>query len=95
MKSGLILFIRGWKKKDKDAEESGVDILAILKSKLGFAGEIWDFLERLLTAFCYTLSNTDVLYYSAYMILSVLGTMVHHFFFCFHLVDLLFRFPVL
>ncbi|EGR30289.1 MIR domain protein [Ichthyophthirius multifiliis] len=39
--------------------------------------------------------NLDIIYYIAYGFFSVLGTLQHPFFFCFHLSEFLFRYPTL
>jgi inositol 1,4,5-triphosphate receptor type 1/inositol 1,4,5-triphosphate receptor type 3 len=53
------------------------------------------FVKRALMAAWYTASNYDVLYYSAYMTLAVFGTFFHHFFFAFHLLDIVYRYQSL
>jgi inositol 1,4,5-triphosphate receptor type 1/inositol 1,4,5-triphosphate receptor type 3 len=41
------------------------------------------------------LLNIDVLYYLAYGILAFVATLIHHFFFAFHLSEVVIRYPVL
>ena len=42
-----------------------------------------------------TLKEIEVVYYIAYGALAVLGTVVHPFFFTFHLTEILLRYPTL
>jgi hypothetical protein len=53
------------------------------------------FLIRLLMVVLQILQDIEILYYLAYGVLAVLGTFVHPFFFCFHLSEILLRFPTL
>lgn len=56
---------------------------------------IFQFITKVATCFIKFFLNVDVVYYSAYATLAILGVVVHEFFFCFHLTELFFRFPTL
>jgi hypothetical protein len=43
----------------------------------------------------YILREIEVVYYLAYGALAVIGTVIHPFFFCFHLTEILIRYPTL
>ena len=56
---------------------------------------LFNYLIRLLKTFWFLLTDFYVLYYLCYGAAAVFGTIVHPFFFAFHLFEVLIRFPVL
>lgn len=52
-------------------------------------------LVKLLTVLVFILKEIEVVYYLAYGALAVIGTVVHPFFFAFHLTEILIRYPTL
>jgi hypothetical protein len=52
-------------------------------------------LIKLLTVILFILKEIEILYYMAYGALAVIGTVVHPFFFAFHMTEVLIRFPTL
>jgi inositol 1,4,5-triphosphate receptor type 1/inositol 1,4,5-triphosphate receptor type 3 len=83
MKKGPVLAKRGWHNNIKPLNPDATP------SKLS---RFWRFSKRVLKAAWYMGSNYDVLYYGAYMTLAVFGTFFHHFFFAFHLLDIVYRY---
>lgn len=52
---------------------------------------IFQFIKKILISIFLFLQNIEVLYYLAYGVLAVLGTLIHPFFFSFHLTEILLR----
>ena len=50
---------------------------------------------KVLKCILYVLWNIEILYYICYIIFSILGTIIHPFFFVFHLTEILFRYHTL
>jgi hypothetical protein len=50
---------------------------------------------KLLTVLVFILKEIEVVYYLAYGALAIIGTVVHPFFFAFHLTEILIRYPTL
>lgn len=72
------------------------------KTKLPLEDEIkyWVFqlfvkLIKIVVLVLYILKEIEVVYYLAYGALAVIGTVVHPFFFSFHLTEILIRYPTL
>jgi inositol 1,4,5-triphosphate receptor type 1/inositol 1,4,5-triphosphate receptor type 3 len=83
MKSGPVLAKRGW---------------AVYKTKGGTNNSFYKCcltIKRLVKTIGYVLSNFETVYYSLYVVISILGTIVHPFYFSLHLLDILHRYPSL
>lgn len=61
------------------------------KKKLPFSIRLFMFVKRVATCFIKFFLNIDVIYYTAYAALAILGATIHEFFFCFHLTELFLR----
>lgn len=55
----------------------------------------FEFIVKCLKCFYYFLNDIEIIYYVAYGILAILGTVYNPFFFCFHMSEILLRFPEL
>lgn len=57
--------------------------------------QLFEFIIKCFKCFFYFLQDLEILYYVGYGILAILGTVYNPFFFCFHLSEILLRFPEL
>ena len=63
--------------------------LGVSKDKLNIFAWLW----RLLKTIYYLLTDFSVLYYLVYSATAILGTFLNHFFYAFHLYDIIMRYP--
>ena len=80
LKRGPLVFREAWKDKIKAT---------------GLISHFIALLTKLLKTVFTILKSPEILYYLAYGVLAVIGTVVHPFFFAFHLTEILFRYPTL
>lgn len=83
LKTAPVLIARGWRNLESTTREQNCLVRLYTKCKNG-----------ILTVF-FALSNVDVLYQICFLIFAVFGTAVHPFFFAFHLLDVMYRYPTL
>lgn len=83
MKSGPVLAKRGWIAHKPKGNRRNSCLNAVQSMK------------QLVWTIAYVLSNFETLYYSCYVLVSILGTVTHPFYFAFHLLDILQRYPSL
>lgn len=90
-KKAPVYFKRAWQY-DSEYDSS---LNSIIKAKRSILSRIFSFLKRSLIVGFLFLKNIDVCYYLAYGAFSLFGLIIHPFFFCFHLTEILIRYPTL
>ena len=87
MKVGPLLARRGWLAKEPSSE--------FWRAEPRWTKILWKRALQAISAFLTLLSNFEVIYYSAYMAFSVMGTFGNHLFFSLLLLDIINRYPSL
>ena len=72
-----------------------VDPPGTQQQKRGIIKHAVRFVTRVIKTIFKFMQNADILYYIGYIVFAIIGLTLHHFFFAYHLLEVLLRFPTL